>query len=382
MAILNPTLYNSLCRRFGEDSVKVVAGGMGMNWKLVANIFGESSKRRPRREVLASGEEYAIRCPFCKDHRQRLFINHRWGAWDPETGTRNYWLAQCFNEQCLADFDKQEQMYKWLYAEGGVAKEPEIGEGEKSAPSVLREMSPPGPTIRLDRLAVSDPHHYALAYLESRYFDPAKLGRQYGVSYCPESRHFHAQDRIIAPVYYQKTLVGWQARYIGDDVQGRPFNEMGVPKYYTCPNMARNLVAYNMERAMRHPTAVTVEGVTDVWNFGPMALAALGGKLSKHLVAKITETMLRRWGEQAAMVVLLDPTWDDRARKKRIHPINALEMQFVRLRLPVLPVFLPDSKDPGESDRDAMRALIRKEGRRRNIPITFARVPCKLEDES
>lgn len=372
--ILNVSLYRALMKRFGD--VRVVAMGQAILWKVVP--IHTSDGVRPSRKVLASGEEYVVRCPFCRDHKPRLYINHLWGRIDYDTGYKNLWLAQCFNEECLTSLENQKRLYFEIYEKGGASSESVIKEGTRSEPAKLCEMPPPGLVIDLETLTRHTPNHHVLQYLEARYFDPLKLHRYYHVGYVAESRYTQALDRIYIPILHRGKLVGWQARYPGDTVQGRSFKEMGVAKYFTCPNMCRKLIAYNMERAMKHPTIVIVEGPTDVWNFGSQAMALLSKKMNPILVKEVGERMKQRWGKDAVIVVMLDPEWDEQARKKGRHPIMEVADQFSRRDLPVVPVWLPEGTDPGNLDRQTAKHLAVETGRKIGVRNVTFKVRAKI----
>ena len=53
-------------------------------------------------------------------------------------------------------------------------------------------------------------------------------------------------------------------------------------------------------------------------------MALLSNKMALPLVRKIARTMKRRFGDEAAIVVMLDPEWDAHAVKKKEHPIDTL----------------------------------------------------------
>lgn len=375
MPVLNVFLFNALRRYFGADNVQVIAEGIAIDWQLDKQHRRSREKRRPSRVVLSSGEEYIVRCPFCRDHRPRLYINHRWGQLDVKTGTRNLWLAQCFNEQCLSEYENQKKLFDWIYVKGGGDEHAKIEPGAKTDTRELREMPPPGPTTTMDILLEQQPYHHAIEYLQSRLYDPVKLGKKFGVGYVWQSHYRWALNRIYIPIRHEGILVGWQCRYIGDSVQGRSFNEAGVPKYFTCPGMAKRLIAYGMETALRHPTIGFVEGVTDAWNIGPQAMAVLGKSLSPELARRIVRTMKSRFGEEAAAFVMLDPEWDDQAIKKKIHPMQKMAAMLNRLELPTVEVWLPKGSDPGSLDRRVVRDMAIAAGRTRGVPVTFARKP-------
>lgn len=379
---LNPTLYGLLSQRYGE--VEVVAEGQAISWSLELSewsrrqrISDTQTKKRYSRVVLASGEEYRLRCPFCKDHRPRLYINHRWGVWDEETESYNLFLAQCFNENCLAERDNQEALYRRLFLlpKGQWDRTLRVKVGAKTEPRKLQELPPPGPMVCLDTLMRDNPSHHAVQYLLSRGLDPDYLGSRFGVSYCRESRYDLASDRIIIPIHMNGLMVGWQARYIGDDHFGESLNKAKIPKYWTSPGMPRKLTAYNFDTAVRHRMIVLVEGPVDVWKGGPCYMGLIGKTMSTQLIGKLASVMRRRHGEQASVFVMLDPEQDEKD-KQRGKP-HHIERVYHSL-LPLFPgrvgkVYLEEGFDPGKLDRRFLRSQVRKAGQEQGVPVYFGR---------
>lgn len=372
--VLNPTLYRALQRKFGE--VDVVAPGHAIVWKKVPIPRGRG-RRKFRREVTYSGEEYRIRCPFCRDHRPRLYINHRWGVWDEETQSYNLFLANCFNEGCLEDFQSQRQLYERVYLPSGQwNRKIRVRRGVTVRSGELVEIPDPGPLVRLDDLAAEQPQHHAIEYLRSRDLDPVKLGRRWGVSYCSWSRYPMASDRIIIPVRMGGIQVGWQARFIGDDFGGCPLNDAKIPKYWTSPGMPRRLVAYNFDQAIRHRTVVIVEGPPDVWAGGARYMGLLGKTMSPQLQARFLAAMRNRHGDGFTVVIMLDPKQDERARQRgRAHHIAALKQQL-EAHLPgrICEVYLKGFKDPGKvGSPQKLRRIVQEEAARQGVPVYFQR---------
>ena len=66
--VLCPELYFKLKKLFGQ--VHVNNRGVGMVMRPSSN--GE------RPTSIVNGEYYRVCCPFCKETRHRLYINHRW----------------------------------------------------------------------------------------------------------------------------------------------------------------------------------------------------------------------------------------------------------------------------------------------------------------
>jgi hypothetical protein len=382
MCVLNPVLYGSLCRHFGADRVRVVYPGVAMVSRVVSNGAGDGRRPRFKRQVDVWGEAYEVCCPFCRDEEQSLRVNHMFGVDDPETGGNNIWAAQCFNRGCLTDYENRKELYYLVYGERG-GDNIRIRPGRKSQPSKMQEVEPPGPLVPLHELAERQPDNYALTYLRDRHYDPVLVGQKYDVSYCPESHLMWAQDRICASIHVKKkkgdeerqVLVGWQCRHIGDDIQGRSFEEMDVPKYFTCPGMSFRAAAYNMELALQHPTVVVVEGMMDVWRLGPQAMALWGRTMHPDLARRVARTMKDRWGRDAAVVVMLDPKRDAYSRRTGEHPIAKLTSQFISMHIATFPVWLPEGSDPASFSRQELRAMIREEAEKDHVHVTFARKP-------
>jgi hypothetical protein len=239
----------------------------------------------------------------------------------------------------------------------------------------VREIRPPGPLWRIDQLAEDHPNHPAVTYLQEREYDLKKLGGLWQVAYCPQSIYRLASNRIIIPMYQDGMMVGWQARYIGDDVQGVPFNKAGVPKYWSSKGFKRRLVAYNFERAVQHETVVIVEGMTDTWQVGLMGMALLGKTMSPYLRKKLVREMTKRHGDRGVVVIMLDPELDDQdKKKKRAHPIVRLHQQlFPAMPGRVLRAKPPEGYDPGSMERRWIRRLIREKAEAKGIRVTFAK---------
>ncbi len=251
---------------------------------------------------------------------QRLYIHHRYGSRDEKTGSDFRGLIYCFNEECHEEVANRDQLHEMIFSRAswrGAPSATQIQPGRPEGPaSPPPEIKYPGATIRLDKLAKTHPDHPAILYLEGRGFDPGMLGRFWDVRYCPTKY----SNRIIIPMHKQKagkkTLVGWQARYIGDP----PPN---VPKYLTCPGMRRNREAYNFGPAVRRQTIAIVEGPTDVWRFGPQAMGLWGKTMSEFLRQRLVKTLLRH--SDQTVVVLFDPNQNPKEKDKgKLHHIERL----------------------------------------------------------
>jgi hypothetical protein len=351
MPVLRPLLYACLCRAFGR--VKVVHEGEACQASLAA---GQWPFDGPTLEVHSWGETYAVCCPFCGDTRYRLYVNHRWALRDERVGSDNLWMAKCFNEDCLRNLNLLFRLRTLVLEEGRFSSgdqgadlvlpgAPRQHRGQPGRPAML-----PGPITRLDRLV---PDHPARAYLEGRGFDSAL---QYGVAYCAEPAWSYPMtlNRLILPVQLHGKLVGWQARCVGErDWSG------GVPKYYTMPGMKTSQTLYNFDRAARCPFVVLTEGATDVWRFGPEAVALFGKNLSEAQFELIAGVPAWREG---CVIVLLDGDAKEEGRK--------IKKRLARWARHAVWLGLPEGWDPGRYSTERLREVVFSGARRSGIDLT------------
>ena len=283
-------------------------------------------------EIDSRGESYRINCPYCNDTRKRLWINHMWGHRDPQTGSQNLWLCKCFNENCLSTFKRQRDLYSLVFGPRGPNRE-DIVNFVKVDDREPEEVGPPGYVIPLNELPAAHP---AISYLASRgWEDLQELIQYYGVGFCcaaPDKFHT-AEGRLIAPIYFGGKYVGWQARVIGEPMKNQP-------KYYTMPGLQKSKILYNFDIASRYPFGVVVEGVTDVWAYGPPAVGLLGKTASTRQRSLIVD--MTRSGRWQHVIIMLDGDAVD-------------EMQELCDLLAGVPnlscIQLPNGNDPADIDR-------------------------------
>jgi hypothetical protein len=329
---LNPILYERIQTEFGRVSIS--QAGMAASKHYGPGMF--ISEHRIRMELDTAGEYYRISCPFCGDSRGRLWINHLFGVEDEITGNRNLWLAICFNENCLSQPGRSQELYDRLYGFKNANirnREIVILPGEVEA-ETLQEVGPPGLLLPLDKLPKRD---RVITYLADRNYNINELQTVFNVSYClnADERYVMAQDRIVIPVYMHEMLVGWQCRYPAD----LNWKLANIPKYYTRPNMPRRLILYNYDNAVKYPFVVVCEGVTDVWNVGPYAVACFG----KHVSAPQLKLLCDGWSDGAIVILLDGDAWDE-------SQILAERLSSVNYKGKIIPVRLPENKDPGSLD--------------------------------
>jgi len=319
MPHLNPDLYQALAAAFTAVSVS------GDNeLRQVQTLPDWRDGGRLRSQVVASGEQYRVNCPFCGDTRQRLYFNYQWAVPDPD-GHDNLHLVKCFNENCVASRPRQNQLLHRVYPLGRercpVALPVVVPPPAPFVPSL-----PDGILVPVDQLPDAHP---AIAYLRQRNFDPATLWETWWVQFCELSvgAQPNPSRRLVIPIYdADERLAGWQARYVGDCPDS-------VPKYLSCKGMKKSQLLYGLPEA-RSSTGpvVIVEGPTDVWRLGCGAVALFGKDMSHH-----QQELLDRVLPNRPVVVFLDRDAQDKA----------VELQGTLLRRGRVAVLagLPDGRD-------------------------------------
>ncbi len=344
---LNPILYKRLKEEFRY--VNTSHPGVAASISYSSDPYDNKLKM----QLVGSGEYYRVNCPYCNDTRGRLWINHLWGVPNEITNSRNTWLAVCYNEDCLADYNRVQALYNKLYSfqnlnQRGASIPIVQGEIEET---VLTEAPLPGLVIPLTRLQPNDPTY---KYLQSRKLDINYLVDTFDVSYCISATegYYPANNRIVIPIKMHGKLVGWQCRY----PQDVDFKLTGIPKYYTKPGMAKRLVLYNFDNATQCPYVVVTEGPTDVWNVGKNAVAILGKKPSVQQLRLLCDY----WADGAIVILLDGDAWDateDFANK-------LVEGGYTGR---VVTMKLPEGKDPSDYSREFVNEQIESRLQREGI---------------
>lgn len=371
---INSELYALLRRRFGDHGVRIAREDVAMSAHYaVRQVLDYKTGRfksvtKLHMHPQGQGEEYLVNCPFCGDTRQRLSINHRWGVLDERTGTRNLWLAQCYNEErCLSEFSAQRDLYDQVYSVATIRSDQLVSARRTAktgaAPGSVRLPSGLWP---LSDMVERRPDHPAIQYLLDRLIDPVYVGKHYAAAYCVDTPNERVRGRLVVPIMRNKKLVSWQARLLR-----QPINKQEV-KWYTAPNTAVSSTLYNIDDAFKHQTVVVVEGIADVWGFGPQACAVFKKSLSAPQINLLVEGVR----SDATIVVLFDPN-QSQAEIDKGNPhhitVAARALEATSLRDRILPIYLPSGRDPGDTDRAFMRRLISAEAREARLPVSFGK---------
>lgn len=333
--VLNPVLYARLMFKF--KSVKVHNSGQHA---IIQSVRSPARPGQTEKICHQSGEYYAVCCPFCGEQKHRLWINYRYGdGVDTRSGRRqNTYLAHCYRNSCLAVSGRREQLEDIIFGPNKLrfAHRPATQPSASELEDVMAPVVPPGKIAYFNELP-SD--HPAAVYLRQRNFDPVQLSVACGVGVCVDAAPKYAlmQGRVYIPVIANGALAGWQGRAVRDDQPG--------PKYYNVPGMKKSMLLYNIDRAIKQPYVVVVEGVPSVWRIGPAAVCAFGKTLSRWQVI----TLHTSWPGKPIFVCL-----DHDAR-------NEVEIYCDQLRQAgavAVPVFLPDDRDPADYTHTEINDLL------------------------
>lgn len=319
---LNPVLYGLLQHKFKSVSVHNV--GCAAQVKMVRSI---ADPTKLVETIQVAGEYYAICCPFCEDRAHKLWINYRYGSeFNPHTGRREKtYLACCYRNDCLRVLGRREQLEDLIFGQHrrNLLAPPLLRVEDEFAPPPV--ITPPGNIVPLCELPDTHP---AIQYVRSRNFDPNELTTNYSAGFCdrPNPGFSLMKNRIYIPVLSGGQLVGWQGRAVGDTSQ---------PKYYNSQGMQKSRVLYNYDTAMRQPYVVIVEGIPSVWRIGAAAVCLFGKTMSHWQRTTIATTWVKK-----PVFILLDN--DAAAETEKCFT------ELSRHDVAVVPVFLPDTKDPAD----------------------------------
>lgn len=330
---LNSVLYALLARKFGG----VVIANEGVSAR-VQKLVDPLRPGKFIERALVWGEYYCVDCPFCRDTRHRLWINHLYGS-DYENGRRTHThLATCYNEDCLSKPGRRVQLEQLVFGPG----RPLIRRVQIKAPScefVQKPVEAPGTVCSIAGMPETHP---AVQYVRSRKFDPAVLARHFDVGVCTlvdNLRYRIMVDRLYIPITINNQLVGWQ---------GRATKETAAPKYFNCPGTSKSRMLYNFDNAAKQPYVVVVEGVPSVWRIGPAAVCLFGKTMSLYQQTTISTT----WAGKPVVLLL-----DNDARAESEQAVNLLRSRDCDVR----PIYLPDRRDPADYSAGEIQDMIAKE---------------------
>jgi hypothetical protein len=291
---LNPGLYEALWEYTG-GVVKISKGGQ--RFRYTTALEGGELTVRP--VPGGGGEEYLIDCPLCGDRRQRFSINHMFGR--SVLGATVLDAVHCYNENCVG-------LSRWLrdlltqFGDGYAprAAEAVAAEDGPDIDAVMRTAAEEHEKLdgvkALNRLP-SD--HPAVRYVEGRGFNVDYLTEYFRVGYYGGGGRYKRNQRLVAPVFYNRALVGWNARAIPGHTRLTPGNADAKwpwkePKYVNAKGFPKSQTLYNFDLAKDGEVIGVVEGVTDVWRAGTWAMGLLGKTMSETQLRLLCAAAERR----------------------------------------------------------------------------------------
>jgi hypothetical protein len=328
---LNPVLYRLLTQKFGE--IKIANEGCPAYFNRLPD------PTNPKRKIIHGalwGEYYCVRCPFCNDHRPRLWINHRYGS-EVEYGRRQLThLAVCYNNNCTNEPGRADQLEQIIFGVGRNLRPRPLPIQPVVSMFEPQPVEPPGEIASLSDLPAAHP---ARVYLEQRRFDPDWLAVKFNIGVvvsANDEKHAACVGRLYIPIIYRNDLVGWQCRAV---------NPQSVPKYLNAPGMRKSALLYNYDYAAKEPYVIVVEGVPSVWRLGAAAVCLFGKSLSvfqKNLIVKT-------WPNKPVFLLL-----DNDARQEMTQARDLLQQHSLK----VVPIELPDARDPADYSVDAITDML------------------------
>jgi len=405
--VLNEPLYRALtlaCQK-GPPSglagrrVFVLNRGKSMAGQYVSDPFAKDVyNARTRLDVVSYGETYKVCCPYCGDLRHRLYINHRYGTFDPVTKSKNRFLCHCFNESC----EKRADFHSVLEARIDVLSN-KLAVSQIPLPSVTSgEVSPvielPASCMPIQELEHSHP---AVVFLRNKGFNHKKLGNNFNIKWCPHHPNQLVRHRIIVPINMYGCCVGWQARYVdltgsGDcsrlfcctnpmcmhqwvypgDVKPQVCPQCGsnqhtpsaVPKWYTSPGTKVGSSMLNFDVARAYDFVVVVEGPHDVFRVGTPTMPDTAGPavcIFNHKIGQAQQQlMFNTWANRGPIFLMFD---DDVFAKSIDQAIRLAPL----CKHGITVVELPKNQDPADLPHTEVWELISAAAEKANFPKKY-----------
>jgi hypothetical protein len=359
--MLNPTLFQELCRVFQTNDISVGNDEQLGTYSCPQYRVPTSIKKKPKKyaDVASWGETYHLRCPVCEDRKKRLYFSHLFWSYvkaKGATGTRYRCgnLYRCQNEHC--DLSEYFQQFNKRELEKVCVSERPPGDTHRIV-SWEQGVLPPQAYPIVDARVP----HAARRYLEDRGYDLNELYRNFQVMYATDGMQYHLpeelteeeitagktpkyvpefkEDRIIIPITQGLRNVSWQARAVGEHHK----------KYLFPSGCRKSHYVYNLDEALHYDGIVICEGITDVWTLGQDAVALFGKTMSpaqKHILSTV-------WSFHGCATIMLDSDAsteaDKIARELREDP-KAFPRGVRVARLP--------KGDPGDYSEDDLNRYI------------------------
>jgi len=334
MKLLNHSLWLAFSSRFGSSADIVNPGQEAKGY-----YEFDAGRQKKRLRLTLWGESYKADCPFCGDSRGRLSVNHMYGRFDPETQEHNWYMWRRYNEDCQSDWKNRRSLRDKLTTHAVLVAPPKtVRQVQKASQERTDSSKPVGITEPLS------PESAGGKYLTGRGFDVTELVRLWGVCGIaqPNPGARWLADRIAIPVTSSGTVVGWQYRTPYNPAKG------GTPKYLSF--FSKSQYVYGLDQAASSDKLVLVEGVTDVWRYGPGAVCGFGKVLSESQIQVLAENSRDR-----SIVVVPDTNDPESVHKLTASAVNLRRYKY---RGSIGGVCLPPDTDPGAATTEFLREAV------------------------
>lgn len=317
-------------------------------------------------EFVMSGNNAVLTCPQCERDGKLYVLTEDTLDVSGEMKIRGTWICYYCRDRdgggtgrtCLSLIEWLEDL-EFLdairrLADGGTSVDADfIGAMEKAFASLEDEeaddKSVPIPTVALPKAFVPiDERHYP-PYAAERGISP-KRAMRFGLGYC---RRGYYENRLIAPVFFEQRVVGFQARYMKKKPPIDPETGKRIKKTKHSKGAKLSRVFYNWDEAQHQRRVIVVESPWAVIKIGRQGAGSFG----KHLSSAQLELLLRSNVEEIVFM------WDrdaDHAAGKGGYDKSVAFAEKLAPMIAVRCVRMPDSRDPDEHKLARLRKLIRQ----------------------
>lgn len=362
---LNPVLYDRLKSIFGGVSIVSQGTPADIRFEYTPIIGQQQEVRWWVPEDSEKGEQYAVKCPFCRDKGRHLYISHTSFLIPSNPRVSGIvkpgpLLANCFHGCLYNRPDRLKQIAdKISNIQASAINYPTEAPEEKAVYS--DEMSLAG--IRswchsYETLDTAPP--LVLKYIEQRGYTVDYL-KSFNVGWGPVMSSSNkmwlnnGEPFLIIPIVQNGNLRGFQARAVGTKEE---LEKRGMLRWYIHPGLRKTSVLYNIDRASTYPIVVLTEGVFGVFRIGSCGVATFGHTPSSYQ----QRLMSSRWSK-GALVWLPDTNIS-----KDLNPIDIAKSMSDKFNsqnvfaMGAHVVVLP-AKDPDEmSTEDVWREIGKQTG--------------------
>ena len=223
-----------------------------------------------------SGREVHICCPFCGDHRYRLYIELNKGlVYCHNCNFKGTVVNLIQRVECIS-YTRATEIF--MDVKGNMNIPLDICE------SLEHKLLIGSNEYNLDKRAIPLPDEYqllttseqvlakkAIKYLQSRSITLSQIQR-YSMGFCAMGEY---AGRIIIPIYEDGKLKFWVSRAIGNTQRLKEKSPSNEPYQY-----GKSEVIFNIDTAAKkYHTAIISEGIFDALSWGDMGVSLLGKEL-------------------------------------------------------------------------------------------------------